>query len=379
MKNGLSVFLWNYRGYGRSTGKPSPDVRRILVEMTLFFSKALRRDGEAIVDYLRKNLKVKKIGIHGESIGGLVAVHVAREKNVDFLCADRTFKNLSDVGTLSFGALVGCFYRMVTLWDDTIPSDYIHSSCYKVITFDPKDEVIHALSSLKYGVTKKVLEGKLGLYGEPVNPLLMKPLSCWSPFNIIDPFRKFLFVLKFAIYEKKVDNQLEQTFQSLGKEQTLALYWALHRVSELFVELYSSHGFSALKQQARIYKPMNPRTTSKSLKPVQAANSEADGPQPGNSEMDVPDEGSTQNAVGLLIKKDATEEKTSTTINLNISEKAAHHPIQIKGVGKFDEAFLLKTTQKKSYVERFNEQAKGSDDVLCLLLRVLGVLINEID
>lgn len=358
IKNGLSIFLWNYRGYGRSSGTPSPD--------------ALRRDGEAIVDYLRKNLKVKKIGIHGESIGGLVAIHVAREKNVDFLCADRTFKNLSDVGKLSFGSLLGYFYRMVTLWDDNIPTDYIQSNCYKVITFDPKDEVIHALSSLKYGVTKKALEGKLGLYGEPINPFITRAQSFWSPLKLAETFKKFMFVLKFTLYENKVDNQLDQTYQILGKEQTLALYGALHRISELFVELYSSHGFSALKQQARIYKPMNPRTTSKTLKPVQAGNSEADGPVGDNSDldMDIPLEGSTQNAAGLLIKKDNTEEKTTT---INFCDKPAHQAITIKGLCKLDEGFLLKSTQKKSYIERFNEQAKGSDEVLCLLLRLFPI------
>ncbi len=36
IKNGLSVFLWNYRGYGRSTGTPAPDVIYLLKSPNFF-------------------------------------------------------------------------------------------------------------------------------------------------------------------------------------------------------------------------------------------------------------------------------------------------------------------------------------------------------
>jgi len=40
---------------------------------------------------------VKQLGVHGESLGGMIAVHVAKTKNTDFLLADRTFSSLSEV------------------------------------------------------------------------------------------------------------------------------------------------------------------------------------------------------------------------------------------------------------------------------------------
>lgn len=83
LRKGLNVFIWNYRGYGRSRGLPSPD--------------ALRRDGCAMIDYLRDELGIQKIGVHGTSMGGMVACYLAREKDLDFLVADRTFASLSRV------------------------------------------------------------------------------------------------------------------------------------------------------------------------------------------------------------------------------------------------------------------------------------------
>jgi fermentation-respiration switch protein FrsA (DUF1100 family) len=56
--------MWNYRGYYRSTGSPTPDN--------------LKYDGEQVLSYMRNNLNLKgKLGVHGESMGGLIACHLA--------------------------------------------------------------------------------------------------------------------------------------------------------------------------------------------------------------------------------------------------------------------------------------------------------------
>jgi esterase/lipase len=38
-----------------------------------------------------------KIGVHGLSMGGMIAVHLARKNLVEFLFVDRTFSDLSEV------------------------------------------------------------------------------------------------------------------------------------------------------------------------------------------------------------------------------------------------------------------------------------------
>lgn len=106
LSSGLNVFIWNYRGYGRSTGSPTPEGARI--------------DGEAIVDYLRSVIGVRKLGAHGLSIGGVVATHLAKHKGLDYLCCDRNFMSLSKVAELSIGRAAGIIFRFVTQWNDVI-------------------------------------------------------------------------------------------------------------------------------------------------------------------------------------------------------------------------------------------------------------------
>lgn len=60
---GMSVFLWNYRGFGESKG-------------TISFDK-MRTDAECVADFLRKFYKFTKIGVHGISIGGVPSCHLA--------------------------------------------------------------------------------------------------------------------------------------------------------------------------------------------------------------------------------------------------------------------------------------------------------------
>lgn len=58
--------VWNYRGYGESTGIPNP--------------YNVKEDVEAVMQYLIKDLKVKgKIGVYGCSLGGMAACHLANK------------------------------------------------------------------------------------------------------------------------------------------------------------------------------------------------------------------------------------------------------------------------------------------------------------
>jgi hypothetical protein len=104
---------------------------------------------------LRSTAGVRKLGVHGLSIGGVVATHIARHKGVEYLVCDRNFMSLSKVAEYTVGRVGGIIFRFVTQWNDYIHNDYIDAHCYKVISFDPRDEVIHILASLKYGITKK--------------------------------------------------------------------------------------------------------------------------------------------------------------------------------------------------------------------------------
>ena len=55
--------------------------------------------------YVRQRVgQFAKIGVHGRSIGGVVATHLARKGLVEFLFADRTFRSLDTVAKYSIGS-----------------------------------------------------------------------------------------------------------------------------------------------------------------------------------------------------------------------------------------------------------------------------------
>lgn len=81
----VSVFAYDYRGYGRSAGKP--------------FEQGVLADSEAAHRWLaeRSGVQVDDIVLYGRSIGGGVAVHLAAEMGARALIVERTFHSLVDV------------------------------------------------------------------------------------------------------------------------------------------------------------------------------------------------------------------------------------------------------------------------------------------
>lgn len=201
------------------------------------------------MDYLREDMGIEIIGCHGESIGGIVATHLARWKDLDYLCADRTFASLFTVGRLSFGRGLCLLYRIITGWDDRLVLDFLESKCYKVITFDPKDEVIPFLCSLQHGITSRIIQTRLGFTaGEPVRPTEKGDYRIYSPFGWISRIKRLVYCIRSEMFVEKMDKKMKQDYGSLPKEQMKALYKALTRV----YDLYETFGF--LKNDTNIKK-----------------------------------------------------------------------------------------------------------------------------
>lgn len=81
-ERGVSVFLFDYRGYGRSEGSPS--------------ERGLYRDAEAAWDLMRRRHSGPLIP-YGESLGGAYAAWVAREGNPCAIVLDSTFPSMRAV------------------------------------------------------------------------------------------------------------------------------------------------------------------------------------------------------------------------------------------------------------------------------------------
>ena len=80
-----NVLAFDYRGYGKSDGKP--------------FEAGVLEDGEAALRWLveRTGVQPDKIILWGRSLGGAVAVHLAAQNGAHCLVLDRTFKSMVDV------------------------------------------------------------------------------------------------------------------------------------------------------------------------------------------------------------------------------------------------------------------------------------------
>ncbi|MFZ6872005.1 alpha/beta hydrolase [Undibacterium sp. Di27W] len=74
----LNLFIFDYRGYGRSSGEPSVDT--------------MRSDALQIYDYVRQHSQGKLI-VHGQSLGSFMAAHVAQQRQPDGLVMESTANN----------------------------------------------------------------------------------------------------------------------------------------------------------------------------------------------------------------------------------------------------------------------------------------------
>ena len=91
LDKGFNVFTWNYRGYGRSTGTPSPNK--------------LQEDIQTIYNFLRNDLGLKgKIGVYGRSLGGIPATYISPKVNMAII--DRSFCN---IGAMAYWKYRGSF------------------------------------------------------------------------------------------------------------------------------------------------------------------------------------------------------------------------------------------------------------------------------
>jgi fermentation-respiration switch protein FrsA (DUF1100 family) len=86
----LNVFIFDYRGYGASSGSVS--------------EKGTYRDVEAAWDYLvsEKGIPPSEIIIFGRSLGGAIAAWVAQNRDAKALIIESTFTSIPDIGAVLY-------------------------------------------------------------------------------------------------------------------------------------------------------------------------------------------------------------------------------------------------------------------------------------
>ncbi len=134
----LDIFIFDYRGYGRSEGSPS--------------EKGLYRDARAAYNYLvsREDVARERIVVYGESIGGNIAIDLASKVEVASLISESAFSSAYDMGKILFpylpvGWLITIKYdAMSAIKDVSIPKLIMHSRDDEIVPFDLGEKLYKA-------------------------------------------------------------------------------------------------------------------------------------------------------------------------------------------------------------------------------------------
>ncbi len=92
-QSGFNVFMYDYRGYGRSQGSPNEE--------------GIYRDGRAAFDFVarRSDIDPTRIVLFGTSVGGAVAVDVATHRPACALILESTFTSAKDMARVLYSFL----------------------------------------------------------------------------------------------------------------------------------------------------------------------------------------------------------------------------------------------------------------------------------
>ncbi|MCK4602008.1 MAG: alpha/beta hydrolase, partial [Phycisphaerae bacterium] len=127
---GLDVFLFDYRGYGRSEGAPSEAGTYL--------------DAEAAWRYLteQRALEAGRIVIHGRSLGGSIAAYLARDREPAALVVEQTPSSIPEIAADLYPFFPRALVRWLSRFDyNTL--DYVKAvKCPVLVIHSRDDEMI---------------------------------------------------------------------------------------------------------------------------------------------------------------------------------------------------------------------------------------------
>jgi len=136
-KLGLDIFIFDYRGYGKSSGRPS--------------EKGFYKDVEAMYNYLvsKRRIEPKDIILYGESLGGAVAIELATKRKPKALITEASFSSTKDVAKELYPLfptfiIWSKFDSLSKIKNITIPKLIIHSQNDDIIPFSHSLKLLEA-------------------------------------------------------------------------------------------------------------------------------------------------------------------------------------------------------------------------------------------
>lgn len=125
---GLDVMIFDYRGYGKSEGRPS--------------EKGIYLDAQGAWDYLqsRGDVNMNNVLFYGESLGGAVVIDLALNRKTSLLVADSTFTRAEDMRKIYYPFVPPFFLGLAFNSLDkvrrlNVPKLFIHSPGDEIVPF----------------------------------------------------------------------------------------------------------------------------------------------------------------------------------------------------------------------------------------------------
>ena len=131
---GYDVFVVDYRGYGKSTGKRTESL--------------MYKDAQLCFDYLKQAYDEKSIVVYGRSLGGTFATYVAAKNNPKQLILEATFSSMQDVIShklpfLPYSKILNFKFKTFELIEKvTVPTLIFHGKKDRLVSFKLAEKVV---------------------------------------------------------------------------------------------------------------------------------------------------------------------------------------------------------------------------------------------
>ncbi len=135
------VVIWDYRGYGKSSGK-----RR---------QQLMLDDGHLFYEYCKKQFSEDMITVHGRSLGGFFATHIVASNPVQQLVLESTPTSLLEVARETYPYLPAKwllkyrFQNIENITEISVPTYLIHGTKDDLIPFE------HAERLFEFSIAEK--------------------------------------------------------------------------------------------------------------------------------------------------------------------------------------------------------------------------------
>ena len=139
---GLNVFLFDYRGYGKSEGTPS--------------EAGLYKDAEAAYRHVTSEMNIPpdNIILYGESIGSPVAIHLAARVEVRGLITEESFTSIMDMAAMAYPFIPPAIFSsrfdaVAGIKDVKCPKLIMHSVNDEIVPYRMGEELFAAAAPPK--------------------------------------------------------------------------------------------------------------------------------------------------------------------------------------------------------------------------------------